>query len=40
VAHSLGLSLDLFHCVELSPASVSILELESHGPRILLLNGT
>lgn len=40
VAHSLGVSLDLLHRIELSPASVSILELESHGPRILLLNST
>jgi probable phosphomutase (TIGR03848 family) len=40
VAYSLGLSLDLLHRIEISPASVSILELESHGPRILLLNST
>jgi probable phosphoglycerate mutase len=40
VAYSLGMSLDLLHRIELSPASVSILELESHGPRILLLNST
>jgi probable phosphomutase (TIGR03848 family) len=40
IAHSLGVSLDLLHRIELSPASVSILELESYGPRVLLLNST
>jgi broad specificity phosphatase PhoE len=40
VAHALGSSPDLMQRVELSPASVTIVELESHGPRLLLLNST
>jgi probable phosphomutase (TIGR03848 family) len=40
LAHSLGVSLDFMHRLELSPASVSILEAEDHGPRVLLVNGT
>jgi probable phosphomutase (TIGR03848 family) len=40
LAHALGISLDLMQRLELSPASVSIVELESHGPRVLLLNCT
>jgi probable phosphoglycerate mutase len=40
LAQVLGISLDLIHRVELSPASISILELESYGPRLLLLNST
>jgi probable phosphomutase (TIGR03848 family) len=40
LAHSLGLSLDLLHRIELSPGSVSILVVENYGPRILLLNST
>jgi probable phosphomutase (TIGR03848 family) len=40
VAHCLGVPLDLFQRIELSPASVSILTLDSHGPRLRLLNST
>jgi probable phosphomutase (TIGR03848 family) len=40
VAHFLGISLDFFQRIELSPASVSILELEGYGARVLLLNAT
>jgi broad specificity phosphatase PhoE len=40
VAHALGSSLDLMQRFELSPASLSILDLESYGPRLLLLNST
>jgi broad specificity phosphatase PhoE len=40
IAHALGSSLDLMQRLELSPASLSILELESYGPRLLLLNST
>ena len=40
VGHALGSSPDLMQRLELSPASLTILELESHGPRLLLLNST
>ena len=38
VAHALGIPLDLMQRLELSPASISILQLENHGPKVLLLN--
>jgi probable phosphomutase (TIGR03848 family) len=38
VAHALGISLDLMQRLELSPASISILQVEDQGPRVLLLN--
>jgi hypothetical protein len=31
---------DLIQRLEISPASVSILAIEDHGPRLLLLNST
>jgi probable phosphomutase (TIGR03848 family) len=40
VAHVLGVPLDLFHRLEISPASVSTLEITDQGPRLLLLNST
>jgi probable phosphoglycerate mutase len=40
IAHFLGTPTDLFHRIELSPASVSVLALESSGPRLLLVNST
>jgi probable phosphoglycerate mutase len=40
VAHSVGMPMDLIQRLELSPASVSMLALEDHGPRLLLLNST
>jgi broad specificity phosphatase PhoE len=40
VIHALGMAVDLIHRVELSPASVSVLQVEDYGPRILLLNST
>jgi broad specificity phosphatase PhoE len=40
LAHALGVSPDHMQRLELSPASISILQLEYHGPRILLLNST
>ena len=40
LAHYAGIHLDLFQRVEISPASVSLLELGDDGPRILLVNGT
>jgi len=38
LAHALGISLDLMQRLELSPASISILRMENHGPQVLLLN--
>jgi probable phosphomutase (TIGR03848 family) len=40
VTHSLGMPTDLLHRLELSPASVTLLQMEDYGPRLLLLNGT
>jgi broad specificity phosphatase PhoE len=40
IAHALGMPVDLMHRLELSPASLTALEVESHGPRVLLLNST
>ena len=40
LAHALGVSTDHMQRLELSPASISILQLESHAPRVLLLNST
>jgi probable phosphoglycerate mutase len=39
LAHYLGVPLDLFHRIEISPASVSILKVEPYGPQVLLVNG-
>ncbi|HET8728707.1 MAG TPA: histidine phosphatase family protein [Alphaproteobacteria bacterium] len=38
LAHHLGLSLDLFHRIEISPASISVVELGDWGPRVLAVN--
>jgi probable phosphomutase (TIGR03848 family) len=40
LTHALGMATDLLHRLELSPASVSVLQMEEYGPRILLLNST
>ena len=40
IAHSLGVPTDLMQRLELSPASISLVEIEDHGPRVLLLNST
>jgi probable phosphomutase (TIGR03848 family) len=40
VAHTLGVPLDEFQRLEISPASVSILDITDKGPRLLLLNST
>ena len=40
VTHALGMPSDFIHRLELSPASVTVLEVEDYGPRLLLLNGT
>jgi len=39
LAHYLGVSLDLFHRIEISPASLSIVRVERYGPEVLLVNG-
>lgn len=39
VAHYAGIHLDMFWRIEISPASVSIVELNDYGPRVLLING-
>jgi probable phosphoglycerate mutase len=40
VAHALGSPPDLFQRIELSPASVSVLLVDTYGSRVLLLNST
>jgi len=40
VTHALGMPPDFIHRLELSPASVTVLEIEDYGPRLLLLNET
>ena len=40
MAHALGMPLDLIHRLEISPASISILETGGSAPRVLLLNST
>lgn len=39
LAHHLGVPLDLFQRIEISPASVSVVRIERHGPVVLLING-
>jgi probable phosphomutase (TIGR03848 family) len=40
LAHDLGVHLDLLQRLEISPASVSVVELGPEGPRVLLVNGS
>jgi probable phosphomutase (TIGR03848 family) len=40
VAYYLGAPLDLFQRIEISPASVSVIELQEYGPRVLRVNDT
>jgi broad specificity phosphatase PhoE len=40
VSHALGMGADLLHRLELSPASVTLLQVEDYGTRLLLLNST
>jgi broad specificity phosphatase PhoE len=40
MTHALGMPADFIHRLELSPASVTILELEDYGARVLLMNKT
>ena len=39
LAYYLGVPLDLFHRIEISPASVSIVRIEPYGPKVPLVNG-
>jgi probable phosphomutase (TIGR03848 family) len=39
LAHYLGVPLDLFRRIEISPASISIVRMERSGPEVLLING-
>jgi probable phosphomutase (TIGR03848 family) len=39
LAHYLGVALDLFQRIEISPASVSIVRVERYGPEVVLING-
>jgi probable phosphomutase (TIGR03848 family) len=39
LAHYLGVSLDLFQRIEVSPASVSLVRIARYGPEVLLING-
>ena len=40
IAYYAGIPLDLFHRIEISPASVSVVELYEETPRIILVNDT
>jgi broad specificity phosphatase PhoE len=40
VGHFLGIPADLFQRLEISPASVTVVSLDSDGARVLLLNST
>jgi probable phosphomutase (TIGR03848 family) len=39
LAHYLGVHLDLFQRIEISPASLSLVRLSPYGPQVLLVNG-
>jgi probable phosphomutase (TIGR03848 family) len=40
LAHYLGMHLDLFQRIEISPASVSVIDIGEFGPRILAMNAS
>jgi probable phosphoglycerate mutase len=40
LAHYAGIPLDLFHRIEISPASISVLRLAEWGPQIVTVNHT
>ena len=40
LTHFAGIPLDLFHRLEINPASVSVVTLSDWGPRILKVNDT
>jgi broad specificity phosphatase PhoE len=39
LAYYLGMPLDLFQRIEISPASISVVRIERYGPEVLLING-
>jgi broad specificity phosphatase PhoE len=39
LAHWLGVHPDLFQRIEISPASISIVQIRPYGPQVLLVNG-
>jgi probable phosphoglycerate mutase len=39
LAHYLGAPLDLFQRIKISPASISVVQIERYGPEVLLING-
>jgi broad specificity phosphatase PhoE len=39
LAHYLGVALDLFQRIEISPASIGIVRIGRYGPEVLLING-
>ena len=40
LSHCLGMSLDLSLRLEIAPASVSVIELDEYGPRVVCINST
>jgi broad specificity phosphatase PhoE len=40
IAHFLGVHLDLFQRIEISPASISVVDVRPYGPLVLLVNGS
>jgi broad specificity phosphatase PhoE len=40
ISHAFGSPPDLFQRIEVSPASVSVLLVDTYGSRVLLLNST
>jgi broad specificity phosphatase PhoE len=40
LAHQLGVPIDFIMRFEIGPASISIIELHDHGPRVLCVNGS
>jgi probable phosphoglycerate mutase len=38
VMHYAGIAIDLLHRIEISPASVSVLEIADWGPKLMVLN--
>jgi probable phosphoglycerate mutase len=40
VAYYMGVPLDLFHRIEISPASISIVTVADYGPQVLCINHT
>ena len=38
-ARMLGMPIDFYHRLEVSPAGISVITLEEHGPAVLQVNG-